>query len=219
MTDTNPRTKGTHMTATIELPVTQAGNTASTDSARPLLRLENVEKVFYTDEVETHALSGVHLDIGAASSSRSPGLGLRQVELLSILALDTQPYGVTVSRNRCEPERADRARIRNRETFSYSELQPDRDSRRRNASSRSPTADWRRPSARRVSAALERVRWRTAEAPAEPSRAASSSASRWSARSRRVILSRTSRPGTSIPQLRVGDELAARPAQRTRSAW
>jgi len=28
-----------------------------------LIRLENVTKVFYTDEVETHALSGIHLDI------------------------------------------------------------------------------------------------------------------------------------------------------------
>jgi ABC-type nitrate/sulfonate/bicarbonate transport system ATPase subunit len=28
-----------------------------------LLRLEGVTKVFYTDEVETHALSGIHLEI------------------------------------------------------------------------------------------------------------------------------------------------------------
>ena len=28
-----------------------------------LIRLEGVTKVFYTDEVETHALSGVHLEI------------------------------------------------------------------------------------------------------------------------------------------------------------
>jgi len=29
----------------------------------PLIRLEAVTKIFYTDEVETHALSGIHLDI------------------------------------------------------------------------------------------------------------------------------------------------------------
>ena len=29
----------------------------------PLIILEGVTKVFYTDEVETHALSGVHLEI------------------------------------------------------------------------------------------------------------------------------------------------------------
>ncbi|HEY6252121.1 MAG TPA: ATP-binding cassette domain-containing protein, partial [Candidatus Angelobacter sp.] len=28
-----------------------------------LIKLTNVTKVFYTDEVETHALSGIHLDI------------------------------------------------------------------------------------------------------------------------------------------------------------
>jgi putative ABC transport system ATP-binding protein len=28
-----------------------------------LIRLEGVTKVFYTDEVETHALAGVHLEI------------------------------------------------------------------------------------------------------------------------------------------------------------
>ena len=29
-----------------------------------LLKLEDVTKVFYTDEVETHALSGIHMEIG-----------------------------------------------------------------------------------------------------------------------------------------------------------
>ena len=33
------------------------------DLERPLIRLENISKVFYTDEVETHALSDVTLDI------------------------------------------------------------------------------------------------------------------------------------------------------------
>ena len=32
-------------------------------SAQPLIRLEGVKKVFYTDEVETHALAGIHLEI------------------------------------------------------------------------------------------------------------------------------------------------------------
>mgnify|MGYP001798436040 CR=1 FL=1 len=30
---------------------------------KPLIRLEGVTKKFLTDEVETHALSGIHLDI------------------------------------------------------------------------------------------------------------------------------------------------------------
>jgi len=32
-------------------------------SAQTLIRLEDVKKVFYTDEVETHALSGIQLEI------------------------------------------------------------------------------------------------------------------------------------------------------------
>jgi putative ABC transport system ATP-binding protein len=32
-------------------------------SVQTLINLENVTKIFYTDEVETHALSGIHLDI------------------------------------------------------------------------------------------------------------------------------------------------------------
>ena len=35
----------------------------SMTDALPLIRLEAVTKIFYTDEVETHALSGIHLDI------------------------------------------------------------------------------------------------------------------------------------------------------------
>src|SRR5437899_10429566 len=29
-----------------------------------LIKLDSIKKVFYTDEVETHALSGIHLGIG-----------------------------------------------------------------------------------------------------------------------------------------------------------
>ena len=32
-------------------------------ATEPLIRLEGIKKVFYTDEVETHALSDVHLEI------------------------------------------------------------------------------------------------------------------------------------------------------------
>ena len=32
-------------------------------STESLIRLDGVTKVFYTDEVETHALAGIHLDI------------------------------------------------------------------------------------------------------------------------------------------------------------
>ena len=32
---------------------------------QPLIQIEDLTKVFYTDEIETHALSGVHLNINA----------------------------------------------------------------------------------------------------------------------------------------------------------
>ncbi len=33
------------------------------NGGEPLIRLEQVSKVFVTDEVETHALSGIHFDV------------------------------------------------------------------------------------------------------------------------------------------------------------
>src|SRR2546427_6926406 len=40
----------------------------------PLIQLENIEKVFLTDEVETHALSGVTSKSGTATTCPSPDL-------------------------------------------------------------------------------------------------------------------------------------------------
>ena len=84
-----------------------------------LIKLEAITKVFYTDEVETHALSGVHLEIrkGEYVSIAGPS-GCGKSTLLAILGLlDTPTEG------RYCPERpagrllghAARARIRNRE--------------------------------------------------------------------------------------------------------
>ena len=38
-------------------------STPSTTSSAPLIAMSEITKVFYTDEVETHALSGVHFDL------------------------------------------------------------------------------------------------------------------------------------------------------------
>src|SRR4029450_10838632 len=56
--------------------------------ATPLIRLEGVTKIFYTDEVETHALSGIHLDIqdGEYVAIAGPS-GCGEPTLLSILGL------------------------------------------------------------------------------------------------------------------------------------
>ena len=57
-----------------------------------LIHLDGVKKVFYTDEVETHALSGVHLEIknGEYVSIAGPS-GCGKSTLLSILGLLDSP--------------------------------------------------------------------------------------------------------------------------------
>ncbi len=84
-----------------------------------LIKLEGVTKVFLTDEVETHALSGIHMDIrkGEYVSIAGPS-GCGKSTLLSILGLlDTPSDGTYILNGRpvqglTLPERA---RIRNRE--------------------------------------------------------------------------------------------------------
>ena len=51
-----------------------------------IIKLEDVTKVFYTDEVETHALSGIHLEIhkGEYVSIAGPS-GCGKSTLLAIL--------------------------------------------------------------------------------------------------------------------------------------
>jgi putative ABC transport system ATP-binding protein len=64
----------------------------SAESAAPLVRMRSVTKVFLTDEVETHALSGVHCDIrqGEFVSFAGPS-GCGKSTLLSILGLLDRP--------------------------------------------------------------------------------------------------------------------------------
>jgi putative ABC transport system ATP-binding protein len=81
--------------------------------AQSLIRLEGVTKVFYTDEVETHALGGVHLDIknGEFLSIAGPS-GCGKSTLLSILGLLDSPTDKQAVANL---SLSDRTRIRNRE--------------------------------------------------------------------------------------------------------
>jgi putative ABC transport system ATP-binding protein len=84
-----------------------------------LLRLEGVTKVFYTDEVETHALSGIHLDInqGEYVSIAGPS-GCGKSTLLSILGLLDSPTEGSYWLNGKPVQGlnlSERARIRNRE--------------------------------------------------------------------------------------------------------
>src|SRR5262245_36814695 len=87
--------------------------------SEPLLRMDGVTKVFYTDEVETHALSGMHLEInkGEYVSIAGPS-GCGKSTLLSILGLLDSPSDGNYQLN-SKPvgglKLSERARIRNRE--------------------------------------------------------------------------------------------------------
>ena len=65
-----------------------------------LISLEGVQKVFLTDEIETHALSDVHLDIqqGEFVSVEGPS-GCGKSTLLSILGLLDTPTGGSYTLN------------------------------------------------------------------------------------------------------------------------
>ncbi len=85
----------------------------------PLIKLDAITKVFYTDEVETHALSGIHLEIrqGEYVSIAGPS-GCGKSTLLSILGLLDTPTSGEYQLNQnpvANLDHAARARIRNRE--------------------------------------------------------------------------------------------------------
>jgi putative ABC transport system ATP-binding protein len=85
----------------------------------PLIRLENLSKVFYTDEVETHALASIHLNIDRGEYVAIAGpSGCGKSTLLSILGLLDSPTEGTYVLNNQPVQNLDlgqRARIRNRE--------------------------------------------------------------------------------------------------------
>src|SRR6266581_1188981 len=88
-------------------------------SSDPLIHFSDVRKVFYTDEVETHALAGINLDIhkGEYVSIAGPS-GCGKSTLLSILGLlDTPTDGQYVLNDNAVENLSlsQRARIRNRE--------------------------------------------------------------------------------------------------------
>jgi putative ABC transport system ATP-binding protein len=89
------------------------------DANGTLIKLEAVKKVFLTDEVETHALSGIHLEIkkGEYVSIAGPS-GCGKSTLLSILGLlDTPSDGEYFlnAKSVANLSLSERTRIRNRE--------------------------------------------------------------------------------------------------------
>ncbi|HMO64428.1 MAG TPA: ABC transporter ATP-binding protein [Verrucomicrobiota bacterium] len=97
----------------------QAPGPETADEEAPLIALDGITKVFLADEVETHALSGIHLGIarGEYVSIAGPS-GCGKSTLLSILGLLDTPTGGTYTLNGqpvANLDFAQRARIRNRE--------------------------------------------------------------------------------------------------------
>jgi putative ABC transport system ATP-binding protein len=85
----------------------------------PLISLTGIKKVFYTDEVETHALSDIHLEIqrGEYLAIAGPS-GCGKTTLLSILGLLDSPTDGTYMLDGqpvAKLSAADRARVRNRQ--------------------------------------------------------------------------------------------------------
>ena len=84
-----------------------------------LIEIEDLTKVFYTDEVETHALSGVHLTIDRGEYLAMSGpSGCGKSTLLSILGLLDTPTGGRYLLNGKPVENlsfGERSRIRNQE--------------------------------------------------------------------------------------------------------
>jgi putative ABC transport system ATP-binding protein len=105
------------MTVTTDDAAAPRAAAGSPDASR-LIRLHDVRKVFNTDEVETHALSGVHLEIRAGEFVSITGpSGCGKTTLLSILGLlDTPTSGEYWLEGKAvrSLSAVERARIRNR---------------------------------------------------------------------------------------------------------
>src|SRR5438552_11007875 len=89
------------------------------EPGQSLIQLDGVTKVFVTDEVETHALAGIHIDIkkGEYLSISGPS-GCGKSTLLAILGLLDSPSDGTYVLNGKAVQNlklSERARIRNRE--------------------------------------------------------------------------------------------------------
>ena len=89
------------------------------NTGQPLINIDGVTKIFYTDEVETHALDNINVEIntGEYVSIAGPS-GCGKSTLLSILGLlDTPTEGSYVLNGRSVADLplSERARVRNRE--------------------------------------------------------------------------------------------------------
>src|ERR1700721_697674 len=90
-----------------------------TEAGQPLIQIQDLTKVFYTDEIETHALSGIHLSIDKGEYVAMSGpSGCGKSTLLSIIGLLDTPTGGKYELNGRPVKNlkfAGRSRIRNQE--------------------------------------------------------------------------------------------------------
>jgi len=107
------------MSSVAAAPVVPARSAPSAVVARPMIRLDGIEKVYRTDRIETVALSEVSLEVGAGEfvSVMGPS-GCGKSTLLNIMGLlDAPPRGEVTLNG--EPVRSYRdaalAKVRNRE--------------------------------------------------------------------------------------------------------
>ncbi len=95
------------------------GEAPMTDEPKHIIRMEDIGKVYLTEEVETHALSHVHLDIAAGEFVAISGpSGSGKTTLLSLLGLLDVPTSGTyrlADRPVQELGAVQRADVRNRE--------------------------------------------------------------------------------------------------------
>ncbi len=88
-------------------------------ASEPVIRMEDVQKIYYTEEVETHALGGINLEIDRGEYVAIAGpSGCGKSTLLSILGLLDSPTNGRYWLNSTEVAglpMSERARIRNHE--------------------------------------------------------------------------------------------------------
>jgi putative ABC transport system ATP-binding protein len=81
-----------------------------------LIHLEGIKKVFFTDEVEAHALAEGHLEVEHGEYVASPGRRMRETTLLDPRSLIRRATEYThAGEAMATPTASERARIRNRQ--------------------------------------------------------------------------------------------------------
>ena len=196
-------------------------------AAQTLIHLDGVTKVFFTDEVETHALAGIHLEIKSGEYIAIAGpSGCGKSTLLSILGLLDTPtegkYMLEWQAGRRPAAVRARPRPQPRDRLHLPELQPDRRSHRvreRRAAAHLPRHEVGRAQGARHGGAREGRHGASRQAPTQPALGRSAAARRGRPRRRRRPIDPAGRRADRKPRLeerRSRDGAAARAAPRRR---